>query len=279
MPQAERLLELNGPGHQGQPTNPERVEGPGDQTTRNEESDAAIAIRLTEERQAEVFCDELRSPCIRLPDDAVEPVWPLHHQRVKSWIAELVHGKTGRFIAEKDIAAVLRVLEGRAWKAPRRTPTTDPTWQRIERDPVALALMIYANTYGEFEGMTRELFKKLFDPSIQERLRMASLAHKFPINTQVFSRRINEAKAVLHAVGLDINVGHADAGSRCTLKVRLPVFIREPDGIRVIPSGKASGTSSSPQTTWPPADGTDAAPEDNMETILAELRTIREEQP
>jgi hypothetical protein len=279
MPQPEPLLELNGQGHQGQPTDPERVEGPGDQTTRNEESDAAIAIRLTEERQAEVFCDELRSPCIRLPDDAVEPVWPLHHQRVKSWIAERVHGKTGRFIAEKDIAAVLRVLEGRAWKAPRRVPTTDPTWQRIERDPVALALMIYANTYGEFEGMTRELFKKLFEPSIQDRLRMASLAHKFPINTQVFSRRINEAKAVLHAVGLDINIGHADAGSCCTLKVRSPIFIREPDGIRVIPPGKASGTSSSPQTTWPPADGTDATPKNNMETILAELRTIREEQP
>lgn len=279
MPQAEPLLELNGQGNQGQPTNPERAKGPGDQTTRNEESDAAIAIRLTEERQAEVFCDELRSPCIRLPDDAVEPVWPLYHQRVKSWIAELVQSKTGRFIAEKDIAAVLRVLEGRAWKAPRRTPSTDPTWQRIERDPVALALMIYANTHGEFEGMTRDLFGKLFEPTIQERLRLASLAHKFPINTQVFSRRINEAKAVLHAVGLNINVRHADAGSRCTLKVRHPVFIREPDGIRVIPPGKASGTSSGPQATWPPADGTDATPKDNLETILAELRTIREEQP
>jgi hypothetical protein len=255
------------------------VEGGGDQTTRNEESDAAIAIRLTEERQAEVFCDELRSPCIRLPDDEVEPVWPLHHQRVRSWIAELVYGKTGRFIAEKDIAAVLRVLEGRAWKAPRRVATTDPTWQRIERDPVALALMNYANAHGEFEGMTRDLFGKLFEPAIQERLRMGSLANKFPVNTQVFSRRINEVKAVLHAVGLDINVGHTDAGSCCTLKVRPPVFIREPDGIRVITPGKASGTRSSPQTTCPPADGTDATPKENTETILAELRTIREEQP
>ncbi len=279
MPQPEPLLELNGQRHQGQPTDPERVDGPGDQTTRNEESDAAIAIRLTEERQAEVFCDELRSPCIRLPDDAIEPVWPLHHQRVKSWIAELVHGKTGRFIAEKDIADVLRVLEGRAWKGPRRAPSTDPTWQRIERDPVALALMIYANAHGEFEGMTRDLFGKLFDPTVQDRLRMASLTNKFPINTQVFSRRLGDAKAVLHLIGLDINVERKEAGSYCTLKIRQAVFIREPDGVRVIPTAKASGTSSGPQATWPQADGTDATPKENTETILAELRTIREEQP
>lgn len=84
MPQAEPLLPLNGQGHQGQLPHPERVEGPDDQTTCNEESAAAIAIRLAEERQVEVVGDELRSPFIRLPDDPVEPVWPLHHQRVKS---------------------------------------------------------------------------------------------------------------------------------------------------------------------------------------------------
>ena len=279
MPQAEPLHELNGQGHEGHRGTPEQVGVPVGRPTCTEESDAAIAIRLADEQQVEVFCDELRSPCILLPDDPVEPIWPLHHQRVKTWIAELVHGKTYRFIGKEDIADVLRVLEGRAWKAPRRAPSTDPTWQRIERDPVALALMIYANIHGEFEGMTRELFKKLFEPSIQERLRMVSLAHKFPINTQVFSRRVNEVKAVLHAVGLDINVGHAEAGSRCTLKIRHGVFIREPDGIRVIPSGKASGTSSGSQATWPPADGTDATPKSEVQTILAKLRTIREEQP
>ncbi|MFN4260895.1 MAG: hypothetical protein ACK4RK_16490 [Gemmataceae bacterium] len=277
MPQAEPLLELNGQGQEAQFPNPE--EGPGASTTRTEESDAAIAIRLADERQVEVFCDELRSPCIRLPDDPVEPIWPLHHQRVRSWIAELVHGKTRRFIAEKDIAAVLRVLEGRAWKAPRRAPTTDPTWQRIERDPVALALMIYANTHGEFEGMTRDLFGKLFEPTIQDRLRMASLAHKFPLNTQVFSRRLGDAKAVLHQIGLDINVERKEAGSYCTLKIRQPDFLREPDGIRVIPTAKASGTSTGMQATWLPADGTDAPPKENIEAVLAELRTIREELP
>lgn len=279
MPQAEPLLELNGQEHQGQLPNPERVEGPDDRTTHNDESDAVIAIRLAEEQQVEVFCDELRSPCIRLPDDTAEPIWPLHHQRVKSWIAELVQRKTGRFIAEKDIAAVLRVLEGRAWKALRRAPTTDPTWQRIERDPVALALMIYANTHGEFEGMTRILFAKLFEPTIQERLRMASLANKFPINTQVFSRRLSDAKAVLHLIGLDINIERKEAGSYCTIKIRQADYIREPDGIRVIPTAKASGTSLGSQATWPLADAPDASPKENVETILAELRTIREEQP
>lgn len=277
MPQAEPLLELNGQGHEAQFPNPE--EGPGTPTTDTEESDAAIAIRLADERQVEVFCDELRSPCIRLPDDPVEPIWPLHHQRVKSWIAELVYGKTRRFIAEKDIAAVLRVLEGRAWKAPRRAPTTDPTWQRIERDAVALALMIYANTHGEFEGLTRNLFGKLFEPIIQDRLRMASLAHKFPINTQVFSRRLGDAKAVLHQIGLDINVERKEAGSYCTFKIRQPDFLREPDGIRVIPTGNASGTKSASQGTWARADATEATPNENLETVLAELRTIREEQP
>lgn len=279
MPQAEPLLELNGQRDEGQLPNPEQVQGPDGQATHTEESDAAIAIRLADEQQVEVFCDELRSPCIRLPDDPVEPIWPLHHQRVKSWIAELVHGKTGQFITEKDIAAVLRVLEGRAWKAPRRAPTTDPTWQRIERDPVALALMIYANTHGEFEGMTRSLFGKLFDPAIQDRLRMASLTNKFPINTQVFSRRLGDVKAVLHQIGLDINVERKEAGSYCTLKIRQPDFLREPDGIRVIPTAKSSGTKPGTQATWQPADATDAVHNDNIETVLAELRTIREEQP
>jgi hypothetical protein len=278
MPQAELLLELHGQNHQGHLPNLE-AEEQGERAAPVAESDAAVAVRLAEERQVEVFCDELRSPCIRLPDDTVEPVWPLHHQRVKSWIAELVQHESGRFIVEKDIAAVLRVLEGRAWKAPRRAPTTDPTWQRIERDPVALALMVYANAHGPFEGMTRDLFRKLFDPSIQERLRMASLAHKFPINTQVFSRRLGDAKAALHMIGLDIDLERKEAGSYCTLKIRQPLFLREPDGICVIPSGKASGTNPGPHPTWPPADGTDATQAENTEAVLAAIRTIREEQP
>jgi hypothetical protein len=145
---------------------------------------------------------------------------------------------------------------------------------------VALALIIYANAQGEFEGMTRDLFVKLFDTSIQDRLRMASLALKFPTNTQVFSRRVGDIKAVLHEIGIDIIIDRREAGSFCSLKIRQGVFVREPDGIRVIPTVKASGTSPFPAGTLRPADANEAMkePPKDMETILASIRTIREEQ-
>jgi hypothetical protein len=281
MPQTEPLLPPTGHEDAEQLPNQEHGGLPVDPTTKlTDESDAAIAIRLAEERQVDVFCDELGNPCIRLPDDLVEPLWLLQHQRVRAWVAEVFQATTGRFIAEKDTSLVLRCLEGRAWKAPRRPPTKGPTWQQIERDPVALAIMNYANAHGEFEGLTRDLFKKLFDPSIQDRLRLVSLAQKFPINTRVFSRRVGESKHVLGEIGIDINIEHREVGSYCTLKIRQAVFKREPDGVRIIPSAKSSAASPIAQGTWRMADGTDATkdrPTENLETVLANIRVIREE--
>jgi hypothetical protein len=248
---------------------------------------AVMALRLAESRGLEVFCDQLRNPCVRLPDDLNDPIWPLYHQRVKAWFADHLQAEAGVFVTDKDLLPVLRVLEGRAWKAPRRPPSADPTWQQIERDPVALALIAYANQYGEYEGLTRELFQRLHRPDIQARLQLAGLSHKFPINTQVLSRRINfkPLQHTLSVIGLDVSVEHKDDGSHCTLRMRRPAFVPEPDAIFVIPSASVSGGKERRPNKLGQPDGADATGttgsvnEEKLAEILGEIKSIREGQP
>jgi hypothetical protein len=283
MPETEHLVDHPNAVGLAHPIENERVRQEIlDEDDEDQEDLAAVALRLAVTRGVQVFCDELRNPCISLPDDNVQPVWPLYHQRVRAWFADLIQEEKQAFVTDRELLPALRVLEGRAWKVPRRPPAPDPTWQLIERDPVALALITFANQNGEYEGPTRDLFNRLHRPDIQDRLQIAALANKFPANTQVFSRRLNSVTHVLAAIGIDISLHHKEDGSYCVLRMRQPLFTREPDGLCVIPSASFSNAKTRPANTLTPADGTDAKPainEENLNLVLGEIKAIRETQP
>lgn len=244
------------------------------------EADCVLAIGLCKKANLEPFCDELRTPSVVIPDDPIERVWTIQSDRVKSWIAEKFFANTDRMIADRDINQVLRVLEGRAWKTPRRVPKDEATWDVIERNPVALSLIIYANQYGDFDGLTRQLYKSVSHPIIQNKL--MALANKFPVNTQVFSRRLKDVIPLLKTIGLEIALRHEEIGSHCTMKMVRPTFTQEPDAIPVIPSDTLGGKNPAQAGIGYRDDGTDAITrrrnntEPNIPDLIGQIQAIRE---
>jgi hypothetical protein len=115
---------------------------------------------------------------------------------------------------------------------------------------------------------------------------MASLAHKFPVNTQVFSRRLSkQLRHALSIIGLDLCIDHREDGSHCSLKMRRPLFTPEPDAICVNSSASVNNGNGRQNGQLGTTDGTDVRrspppnKEEQLEEILSKIRSVREDQP
>lgn len=202
------------------------------------QSNAAIALQVCEESGLVPFCDELAHAYVELPDDPTESIWPLSGRRVKAWLSERFFEKSHCILSNRDLEAALLILEGRAWKNQRRPPMDDPTWHTIEKNPTAVALVMFANLNGGFDGRTRELFKTVTAAQITGR--MGKLSSQLPSSVQAFSRHLKRLIPVLKVIGLEVTIGHQEDGSHCKLVVNRALFIPEPDGIVILASGLSS---------------------------------------
>ena len=238
-------------------------------------SDALTAYRVCQSEGLEPFCDDLETPLAILPDDA-HRAWKLASERVRVWIHERFFSQTNRFLSPSDLSAVIRLLQGEAWRAPRRSLQENPVWQEIEASPVGQAIAIYGNIRGNFQGRTATFLNALLRTDIQSRI--APRSQHFPRITQVFSRRLSALIPLLRVIGLELVIEHREDGSHCTLTVQ-PHFDRDADGISVSPSGFAAAGHPSAARISASNDGTDpiATMPAEVEAALAEIRALQEE--
>lgn len=230
---------------------------------------STIVLEIADQANLSVFCDDLGNPCVVIPTLEGDQVWPLRHDRIKAWIAERFHRQTGVFVTDKDLNQSFRVLEGRAWNSEKRSPTVDAVWRNIERDPVAIALIDFANQQGEFSGRTRDLFRELNSTRIVARLQNAGLISKFPVNTQAFSRGVSRVRDALKTLGLYVDLEHKQDGSHCKLVLAgaTQSFARETEGHCVIASANTASVSRPKQVGEQSDDETYAT-----DATLAEFR-------
>jgi hypothetical protein len=236
---------------------------------------ATLVLQLVERLAMDLRCDAMNNPYITLPGGTPRKVLPLLAREVECWFADTIYTDTARFLSHADFKQAIRVLEGRARKASRHLPALSPSWHFVERDPIALALILYANQYGTFEGKTRDLFQKLLSREIQARLRMARVTKSFPTCTQVFSRRVNAISGVLHEIGLDVHIEHRERGSYCTLWIRDAVFVREPDAVTSDASGIRLSLNSMSANGLDAADATDARSFESSTAMEEECEALK----
>lgn len=237
-------------------------------------SSAVLALEIVEAKCPRLFVDPVDGPSIFIPDDPNLKSWPLHHRRVRSWIAEVVYRECGQPIRERDAGVVLLILEGRAWKLPSEAPPEDGVWERIERDAVAQSLVHFANLLGEFDGPTAELLNKLHQPAIVGRLRMNGLARTLSTSAQSLSRRIKGIAPLLATIGIDLTYHRTESTRSWRLTIRNDVFQREPDAIPVSQDTGSSSGNHFESEGYVRHDATDDSPSEQRLNTLKEIKRI-----
>ncbi|ADB19078.1 hypothetical protein Psta_4433 [Pirellula staleyi DSM 6068] len=240
----------------------------------NELADAAL--RIVRE-QAEVACDEIRGPQIRILADTNARFWPVSSDRVKDWITQQLLERFRICVTQKQLAFVVRIVRATAWSCEKAPSQNDRSiWDAIENEPTGLALLQYLDERGGYEGRTRDLFKEVGRENFQKKLRPAFGRKNFPVNVQVFARRAASLSPLLYAVGITLSFAHKADGSYCTLKQtntstdQLPHFDE-------VSSVNASAVNQLPEIICGTDDATDGQTltSKNPLTILDQIEALR----
>ncbi len=240
----------------------------------NELADAAL--RIVRE-QAEVACDEIRGPQIRIADDTHARFWPVSSDRVKDWLTLKLTERLKISISQKQLAFVVRIVRATAWSCEKAPSQNDRSiWDALENEPTGLALLQYLDERGGYEGRTRDLFKEVGRENFQKKLRPAFGRKTFPVNVQVFARRAASLSPLLNAVGIKLSFAHKADGSYCYLHQTSNSIDRLPHSDEV-PSVNASAVNQLPEIICATDDATDGQTltSKNPLTVLDQIEALR----
>jgi hypothetical protein len=191
------------------------------QETESSGSDAAVnaAVRqpaLALERilasRPDLYINVVGQPTIRIPIVSERPqrdTWPLHSNRVKAWIAELVWAQSGIVLAEREIERVVMVLVGKAWHDLRNDVELT---EAMDEDPLLEALMIFMHEHAIFDKSSTTL-----KASLDQVARSSGLDTKdrlWPKAAPQLSRGIEELKPLLKRAGITAELGRRTGGTR-----------------------------------------------------------------
>ena len=220
-----------------------------------------------QEDKVEFFVNTHLEPTVLIPSDGFQTEWPVDSQRFQDLLVSVFYEiSNGGILKSNERDFLLAQIREECRKGGRRL--TEPEAVETDEDVIVQAILLLANSMSKnatapvFNDRTVVLLQRLQGfqrdgtiPCFQE----------IPIFTNIFSRRLTRLIPVLLGYGVQIDLSHAEDGSRCKL-TRLETFKFEPSAGKVQPSAdgwksessdQSSGTTSMPGKDLAPADDTD----------------------
>lgn len=245
------------------------------------ELDKAIswAVDTLKAATVTVFSDALGELHVHMPNDHQHKIHRFNSPRLGAWLAAQYFKEKRTALPDQVVGYIKKILEDEAWHAPSLLPIEPRTWELLERSPVGMAVIAHLNTNGNYSGRTVE-FYKLVKPPVQQ----GFTANKFPVNTQVFSRRLKDLIPLFKVIGIEIVVMHKEDGGHCSIEIKdTNLFYPEPDGNLVSPSGTPSGSKARETKTLRKPDEPDAIlgpqelPAEQHRQLLAAINSVKGE--
>lgn len=220
-----------------------------------------------QEDKVEFFLNTHLEPTVLIPSDGFQTEWPVDSQRFQDLLVSVFYEiSNGGILKSNERDFLLAQIREECRKGGRRL--TEPEAVETDEDVIVQAILLLANSMPKnatapvFNDRTVVLLQRF-----QGFQRDGSIPcfQEIPIFTNIFSRRLTRLVPVLLGYGVQIDLSHAEDGSRCKL-TRLETFKFEPSARQVQPvadgwksesSDQSSGTTSKPGKDLPPADDAD----------------------
>lgn len=220
-----------------------------------------------QEDQVDFFLNTHLEPTVLIPTDGFQTEWPVDSQRFKDLLASVFYEiSNGGILKSNERDFLMAQIREECRKGGRRL--TEPEAAETDQDLMVQAILYLVNSMPKnamasvFYGRT-VLLQKRFEEFQKEGA--IPCYPEIPTFTNIFSRRLARLVPVLLGYGVQIELSHAEDGSRCKL-TRLETFKFEPSARQVQPitdgwksesSGQSSGTTSMSGKDLPPADDAD----------------------
>lgn len=220
-----------------------------------------------QEDKVEFFLNTHLEPTVLIPTDGFQTEWPVDSQRFKDLLVSMFYEiNNGRILKSNERDFLMAQIREECRKGGRRL--TEPEAVETDQDLLVQAILYLVNSMPKnamasvFNGRTVHLQKR-----IEEFQKEGAIPcyPEIPTFTNIFSRRLARLVPVLLGYGVQIDLSHAEDGSRCKL-TRLETFKSEPNSRQVQPStdgwnsessDQSSGTTSMPGKDLAPADDSD----------------------
>ena len=220
-----------------------------------------------QEDNVEFFLNTHLDPTVLIPNDGFQTEWPVDSQRFKDLLLSVFYEiSNGRILKSSECDFLMAQIREECRKGGRRL--TDSEAAETDQDLMVQAILYLVNsmpkdaTASVFNGRTVVLQKRFEEFQKEGAI---PCYPEIPTFTNIFSRRLARLVPVLRGYGVQIDLSHAEDGSRCKL-TRLETFKLEPNSRQVQPSAdgwksessdQPSGTTSMPGKDLAPADDTD----------------------
>lgn len=203
-----------------------------------------------QEDNVEFFLNTHLDPTVLIPNDGFQTEWPVDSQRFKDLLLSVFYEiSNGRILKSSECDFLMAQIREECRKGGRRL--TDSEAAETDQDLMVQAILYLVNsmpkdaTASVFNGRT-VLLQKRFEGFQKEGA--IPCYPEIPTFTNIFSRRLARLVPVLRGYGVQIDLSHAEDGSRCKL-TRLETFKFEPNSRQVQPSTDGWKSSSSGQSS------------------------------
>jgi hypothetical protein len=136
----------------------------------------------------------------------------LSHSRVRAEIAYLVLLETRLILHDQEINRLLTILEGMAWKSPH---VESELQQVLDESPLGEAiylLLMQPENAGQFQSSGTGLLEAL--QLVGNRKGVDLKSKDWPRSASILSRRLQELRAPLQKLGIEVSVGRKGGGDR-----------------------------------------------------------------
>lgn len=220
-----------------------------------------------QEDNVEFFLNTQLEPTVRIPTDGFQTEWPVDSLMFQDLLVSMFYEiSNGGILKTSDRDFLMAQIREECRKGGRQL--TEPEVAETDEDVIVQAVQHLVQSFPKntgapvFNDRTVVLLQTL--RTLQQEGKI-SYAEEIPIFTNIFSRRLTRLVPVLRGYGVQVDLSHAEDGSRCTL-TRLETFNYEPnvgqvvlsaDGKKDESSGQSSGGKPITGKQFQQTDGTD----------------------
>lgn len=220
-----------------------------------------LVFKQLQEDQVKFYLSTQLEPMASIPSDGFRTEWPVDGQRFQDLLISMFYERTGEILKSIERDFMMAQFREECRKGARQLTEEEAT--ETDQDIIVQAVLFLINSSikprasGDTAGSVDMPVQPAFDDRtvvLLQKLRSFQrdgsipCYQEIPIFTNIFSRKLTRLVPVLRGYGVQVDLSHAEDGSRCKL-TRLDTFKFEPNAGQVQPSADGKKTESSGQSS------------------------------
>jgi hypothetical protein len=220
-----------------------------------------LIFKQLQEDQVKFYLSTQLEPMASIPSDGFRTEWPVDGQRFQDLLISMFYEITGEILKSIERDFMMAQFREECRKGARHL--TEQEAAETDQDIIVQAVLFLINSSiksrasGDTAGSVDTPVQPAFDDRtvvLLQKLRSFQrdgsipCYQEIPLFTNIFSRKLTRLVPVLRGYGVQVDLSHAEDGSRCKL-TRLAAFKFEPNAVLMLPGADGKRVESSGQSS------------------------------